>query len=56
MLQGATNHTRHGSNRFQHDCSMAIAPGEKCVGEEAQKPDETIGDPIAKIPRIIIFF
>jgi hypothetical protein len=41
MLQGAANHARYRCNGFQHNCSMAISPGKKLIGKEAQKFDES---------------
>jgi len=49
MLQGAADHARHGSDRFEHDRAMAIPASEKGVGEEPQEPGESIGNPVGKI-------
>jgi hypothetical protein len=49
VLQGAANHARHGSNRFQDNRAMAIPMREKNIREEPQKLNQSISNPVAKI-------
>jgi hypothetical protein len=54
MLQDTTHHARHGSNRFEHHRAMAIPASEKSVGEEPQKYDDSISNPVGKIPWFMV--
>ena len=54
MLQGTSHHARYGSNCFEHNGAMAISTREKSVGEEQQKPDESVSKPVGSILRDVV--
>ena len=54
MLQGTAHHTRHGSNCFEHNGTMAIPTREKSVGEEQQKLDKTVSKPVGSTLRDVV--
>ena len=51
MLECAADHPRHGGDRFEHDGTMPVPPGEKDIGKETQKFHESEGGAIAKTRR-----
>jgi hypothetical protein len=54
MLEQTTNHTRHGSNCFQHNSAVAIAVGKELVGENAHEFNQTQGYTIPEILRRVM--
>lgn len=54
MLQGTADDAWHRSNRFQHNRTMTIPTGEKRVGEEPQKQNERISNPVGKTPVFVV--
>ena len=54
MLQGTADHARHGSNRFEHNRSMAIPTSEERVSEEPQCLREGKCNAIGKIHRSVV--
>lgn len=48
MLQDSANHTRHASDRFQHDRAMTVSASEKGVGEKSHELDDSKCQPVAK--------
>ena len=54
MLQGTADHARHGSNRFEHNRSMAIPTSEERVSEEPHCLREGKCNAIGKIHRYVV--
>ena len=54
VLQRTADHAGHAGDRFQHHGTVAVAPGEKGIGEKAHELDQGIGQTVAQDPRCIM--